>query len=419
MTTRRKRRVVPIGRVPVLLALLLALPLATLTAPTPMAAQDGTPKTASAEPGSLREMLELTPQPRAVDGRAPLQLAMFADVPAQLAAVGVAQPGGVDDEGFGAWVRATLPLALPSPARERATDPEFRETFGFELLQVDQSLAFGEPPQVRTLLRGRFDERELRAAWERSGYQPVDIDGTEVASFFAEPDIDLDSPVSRLALSAMNNAAILDDGTLAFSSSLDGMREILAVVNGDAPSLAELPEVAALLDVAPPLASALLMDGAALAGGPPVDAILGNDADLDAAATAIATQMAGQALMPPVRLALLGITPGGPLQAPLAGEETPEPAPPDQARARFVLVLLMTDVEAAEAAVPVVEERLRTGQSQASRRAFADLFPTDEQRIEAIAGEPVLLVDLGLGDETPLNIWVQMLFNRDLGFVAW
>ena len=400
------------------LVLLLGLPLATASAAA--RAADGTPsageKKEAADEGRLQEMLERAPTiPLGADV---LLLATYADVAAQIAAVGVVQPRGPQDESFGEWARATLPLALPSAIVQHARDPLWRETFGFDLFQVDQSLEVGEPPLVTTFLRGRFDERELRAAWEHSGYQAVDVDGTTAASLFEGPEIDLDSDVSRLALARLNNAAILDDGTLVFASSLDAIREVLRVASGDEPSLASRPGVAELLDAVSPLASALLVDGSALAGTAPLETLIGADGDVDAAATAIAAQIAESGRMPPVRLALLGATPGGPIPTRLDGVEAPAP-PADQARLRFQLALLMADADAAATAVPVVEERLRTGQSLVSRRTYAELFPVAEQRVEAIEGTPVLLVDLGLGDETPINIWVQMLFTRDLAFVGW
>ncbi len=85
--------------------------------------------------------------------------------------------------------------------------------------------------------------------------------------------------------------------------------------------------------------------------------------------------------------------------------------------AHAVIVLLMLSPAAAETAAPVIEERLATGSSTRTGEPYADFFP--RQTVEAVERSPVVLIDLTLGESTPPGILMQMLFSRDLEFLAW
>ena len=123
----------------------------------------------------------------------------------------------------------------------------------------------GVPPLVITLLRGRFDEEKLRAAWANQGGQVIDVNGVDVASMREDFEFDIQTDIGRFGFSRFNNAAILPDGTVAFSPSLDGMRAVIAAAQGTGPSLGDRVDVAALVGaIEKPLASAYLMSGVAL-----------------------------------------------------------------------------------------------------------------------------------------------------------
>ena len=117
-----------------------------------------------------------------------------------------------------------------------------------------------------------------------------------------------------------------------------------------------------------------------------------------------------------MRLALLGVTPGGPINWPGAA---PADASPDQPRARFRIAVLFATEHDASLAVPVIEERLATQASIRRGEPFADLFPAADQDVRALPDVPVVVVDLGYADDASLTLWVDLLIQRDLGFVAW
>jgi hypothetical protein len=362
---------------------------------------------------ALAEMLQLAPDLTGVAEEPPLQLATFADLAAQSAAVEMAVPAGVEDENFVIWAYALMPLLLPNPLFSNALSADWPSLLGFDLTEIDQSLEVGEPPLVVTLLRGRFDEERLRAAWANQGGQVIDVDGVEVASMRGDFEIDRESELSRIAFSRYNNAAILPDGTVAFSPSLDGMRATIAAAKGTGPSLGDRVDVAALVGaIEQPLASAVLMNGAGLQGTPLVGSFAGTP--IPEMADAVATEMAEFAEMPPITTALLGVTPGGPLSRPMSQDDEPQP---DVVRAQFEIALLLPTREAAETAVRVAEERLATGSSMRTGRPLTDYFSSWESRVAEDA--PVAVLALQFGPETQPAIWFQMIFSRDLVFLAW
>ncbi len=368
--------------------------------------------------GSLQSMLARVPAslaPTAAGDRA-----SYANIAAQLNAVGVEPRSGADEDGLDDWIPVISGLALPSSLGQHALNEQWRETFGFDVFQVDQTLQLGQPPDIVTMLRGNFDETELRAAWARNGYKDVDVEGTVVASLAPGPEIDFNSPVGRLAFGSMNNAVLLADGTLVFGANLDRIEAILAVEAGDAPSLAEDPSFADLLASAPEeLATGLLIPGEALhtADADVVNQIVGRltDEEIDALATEIASTGDQSEAMPPVRLALLGITGGGSLSAANA-DDAGGPDQSDQPEARIVIALLMANRAAAEQAAAVVLSRLEDGVSSDTSEPYAQFFP--ERSAEAAPEGPVVLVTLTTG-ERPARVIFEMYYRRDLGFLAW
>ncbi|HEV2128747.1 MAG TPA: hypothetical protein VGR22_09025 [Thermomicrobiales bacterium] len=68
----------------------------------------------------------------------------YADIEAHLDAVGATPPDSMDSPGFEGWAAATRFMTLPSPAQMLLQS--FREDYGFDLLQVDQTLWVALPP---------------------------------------------------------------------------------------------------------------------------------------------------------------------------------------------------------------------------------------------------------------------------------
>ena len=335
-------------------------------------------------------------------------LASVADLAARTDSSGIDRPASQDDPAFSDWIKTTNGLAMPSPFA-RAFTPDWLATFGWDGFQADQTLEFGQPPDNAQVYIGRFDQDAIDDAMLASDYEVVETEGAAAAwSLSAEGDLDLDSDVGRLALGGMNNVVLMPDGVLITARTLDTATLLAETAAGERDSLAGNELVQTLLEAqTTPLDSAMLLPGTSFAGIIDPTAILIDETDddedssgqsaLDRTADRIATQIAEQAQsgMPPILLALAGTT-----------GETPV--------SRACYTLLMASEEDAEAAVPVIEERLETGVSVATQEPWAELF--SDWTVEAVADAPVVTVELET--ERPA-LWFNLIFQRDTGFVAW
>jgi hypothetical protein len=383
---------------------------------TPTLAQEATPSPTPTGPNvTFLDMLGLVPDVLGVANPPQSQLVDFADVALQLEAVDATAPSSQDDPALSRWIRATRWMLLPPDAANRAFDPGWREVFGFDVFQIDQSLVAGEPPNMMTFLRGRFDQNEVAAALTKSGYTEVDVSGLQAYSLFEDATIDLQNPVSQLALAKMNNAVFLSDGTLAFASTLDGIREIVAVANGEANSLADRLDVSSLVNAMPrQLASATLVPGSALA----LDGmLLGRSASPGQVQDLLAEiEQLGQ--MPPITLGLFGVSPGGPLPQPLENG-TPEASPvPDISEpAAYEIGLLTVTPGDARTAEQVVVARVDALSSPLTQRPYAEMFTSVTPA--GPANLPIAVLELTFSEEVTPAIWAQLIYQRDLLFVGW
>jgi hypothetical protein len=344
----------------------------------------------------------------------------YADVARQTAALAAGAPREAGEEGRQRWIAAVQQLTLPQATSQHWAQPEWRETFGFDLYQIEQAVEYGAPPFGLTVLQGTFDPVELRAAWARGGYQPIDLGAGESYAVREDFEIDFSNPGSRMALAYLNVVAIADDGTLIFGSTRDGVREALAATAGTEPSFADRADVAPLVRAAPPdLVSALLVDGELLrAVADPAAAFLGDEAPQDFA-TRVADEQIEARRLPPVAAALLGRTAG--LLPGDFGIATPEAIP--MPSARLVAALSTISPDAAQTAATVIAERLATGRTpphmsgDLAHRPWVELFP--QQTMHVVSGEPAVLIELVPAPGVPPFILQSMLFQRIPGFLAW
>lgn len=387
----------------------LVVPLSIQTAPA--LAQNATPIPSATTP--LSDLLQVAPDVLSGDNPVQAQIADYADIAAQAELVGRPKPTSIDDEAFIPWVFGIAALILPQPLINFSRVADWKTLLGFDLWDLEQTLEAGEPPATVTLLRGDFDQDAIRAAWTAQGYKMLEIDGLPVASLHEDGSFDFDSEIGRYAFARFNNAVLLPDGTLAYAPTLDGLRAVIATAKGTAPSLGDRLDVAALVAaIETPLASALLLTGPSLQTSP-VDptSLLEGTPDIDA----IATSMAEIARMPPIAMALLGITPGGKLSQPSAAGPTPEP---DLPPAKFEISLLVAGgVASAETAVQVALDRLATMTSTQTGHPFGELFAAWEGH--TVPGQPVAVLEITFAPDVPAGMWTRLIFARDTPFLAW
>lgn len=365
-------------------------------------AQEATPTDADVQvgPDRLAAILRLLPEDLPGD-----ILFTWADLATQLAAVGVPPLDSAADLD-GAFIQATQPLALGDVIRYAAL-PEYEETFGFAPVRVEQMLSGGDVGNGITLLEGRFSADALRGAWERSGYEQVDTDDGPVWSWADGAEFDASSPVSRLGVGALNNATIVPDGTVVFAPTVALVAATLTVAAGNAASLAEREDVAALLGTVPAsLVSAMLLRGEALT--------FEDDFMTPEARQRIEELRAEQedavGPMPPVAAALFGVTGG--LHYPDDAEDQPIPASADVPEPKVVVRLLTDSAGDAEQAAKVVAYRWSEWPSLVNGRQLSTLL--DLRSAEAHERAPVTVLNFSPAAEATAGVWYQMIYAGDV-----
>jgi hypothetical protein len=338
-------------------------------------------------------------------------LGIFADPALQLAALGVPVPDDIrtDSPEVASWRRALFAPQLPglsvNPAR-----PEFRELTAWDLSQIDASFELGEPPEAATLLRGRFDLDAMRQAMEALGYQPVAVDGHEVVSLDEEGGVDLESPLGSLVLGQLNNFTVLPDGTLVYARTLNTVQQVIGTESSPAGALAGDPLIVSVVEaIDEPLASAALVTAAALAQD-----LAGFAFDPEISPDAIATQFAElqtRDQLPPALYALLGVTPGGPIDLGSATAPAPEEQPVSAAR----IAAHFGSGDAAALAAPIIRERLESGIFTTTGQPYAERFASWE--VTALPDQPIVVIAVEPRDR-PIDLF-GMLYQRDVGFLAW
>ncbi len=387
----------PATRLPILRLLILAV--AVLLAVGSAASSASQPTPAAAEgPSALEAMLARVPGTLPGFDNPALAMIGFADYAAQIETAGLPPASSIDAPEFEGWRAATRDMPPAPSALAPALDD-----YGFNILHVDQSLTITLSPFSLSLYRGRIDPDAVGSALDALGYQPVEIDGHALLTIRdGDP---------RVTPEEMAFAAILDDSTVAFASDGPQLAAVLDVAAGAAPSMLENAGVRPLLDHAPPdLAAAEIANGFVLAGGhlpALVDIPPGGTPDIAAIATAIIDTVE----LPPVTMVLVATTTGGPLADP---DIVP---PPDMPDARNIVVALMLTPEAAQAAVPIVEERLATGMWERGGEPYAEMFP--EPTVIAVPGASVLILDLNVGPDASASTLPSLLRNGELEFLAW
>lgn len=382
--------------------------------------QDATP-TARLGSETLRDLLRLAPEglPPADAVRVPF--VTYADIAAQLAALGVAPPAVDDTSGTARWFAALRGFALFGSVDVAATSA-WRDAFGWTVYDIDQLIEYVDPGGRVLVLRGRFDQDAIRRAMERSSYRSSAANAATIYSLFPDADgFDSANPASLLMVGALNNVALWDDGTLLGTGSLATLGRALAVADGGEPTLAERGDVATLLaSIDEPLANAVLVDGRAYSYDEFVASLgLGDGTPVvpDILATVIAeAEASGEAeriRLPPLSLVLTGMTAGGPVPEPRAIATMPVTTAAREARVHFYL--LFDSVREAEVVVPVLERRLDLSFSIILRQPWSAVF--ERRSVRTVPDQPIVLLDIGGG--AVRDDWRSMVFQDDLAFLSW
>lgn len=396
---------------------------------TPILGDDGTPNAGEPDQprsGSLPDLLRYAPDRLGTGGFPLTDIAHYADISAWMEGAGVPAPAGLDDPALATWKAQLANLAIPSSLGERGLDPIWLTSYGFSLLDLDQVLSVGHAPDYIFIMRGAFDAEAMRDAWVRSGYQPVEVEGTTIWSLYPEDAIDLSSPASRPSMGALNNVTLLPDGTLVTAARISRMEFALEAFDGSGPSLAENGDVAPLLETgndAERFVSAIVARGELLrvlpSGLPRSRATPALDSARSITEQALDHAAAARELvrMPEIDLLVIGIVPADDGATRPAGDMatgTPVPAPP----MLFRMILSTDDLDAGRNARDAIARRLAEGISPVTGTSYLERFGTPRIVVREVAGgRAALTIDAslwrGAGD------WLRIVEDRDLGFAMW
>lgn len=292
-------------------------------------------------------------------------------------------------------------LAPPAHTFEYALVPDYAKTFGFSPFQIDQGLQVGDPPDTITLLRGSWTPEDLIAAWKASRYQEVTTPAGTVWSWADGPKMDPASPVSRYGLGALNNSAFLPDGTVAFASSIKTVTQVLRTAAGSEAALAGDARIAGLVAASPAaLVSAIILPGTSLRQSIDPAALIGTTS-VSAAATEIAREQEAErqaaGAMPEPSFGLLGVTGG--------------------TKPRVVVRLAVKSGAFADRAAKVIAWRADHATSLVTRQPYSDLLTLVSA--EGQADPPIAKADFAPVLPGYANLWIKMIYTRDLGLVGW
>jgi hypothetical protein len=336
------------------------------------------------------------------------ELATFGDIALRLESVGVEIPDpATGDDALREAFRATMPIPVSNLMQATARAEDSLALFGWTFADVQQLLyTMTSEHGLLHVLQGSFDQARLESAWSANGYQTIEVEGQTVASLAAEPEIDMQSELGRLALAHVNNAALLEDGTLVYSPSLDALTLMLQAHAGAVPSLGTDELVNTVVGaMTSPLSAASLLPGPALVAlGDPL-MILGQSADLDDFNLEDLPEPGPLPLM-----GLVGFVSGSSVPDTDVLEDEAEPKP---SGSMMVASRLYTSPEDATLAAKRSLLTLETGISFATAEPFTERFAGWRVDVDE-ANETVLLeVDLYANE----GIWLQVIYQRDALFL--
>lgn len=358
----------------------------------------------------LTALLRLVP-PDAIGGPDPNNwLFTWLDLQAHFAALGNPDPFSEDAN----IISITTPLVSNDVLMRYALDPVAKDVFGFSMLEVEQVLVTGTPPDQALYYAGGVDVDTLPAAWEASGYEKRGGDSGEFWTISESGEIDLDSPVGRFGTAAMNNVAIIQDSLVVFTPTAEKLQRIQALASEGGTSAVDDENLQTLIDTMPADAvNIVALPGSAL------DA-LGITPENPGAEQAQTTRdflsesddTVGP--MPQIEMAIFGITAGVVVED-TSGGDSPS-APQGNPDARMFVDLLTDSDEDATTVAQVVRWRMENMISPVAGYPYSEILVPDTFGTGSIHSS---IASLTFTSPRTLAVWARMLAIQDLWPFAW
>ena len=341
----------------------------------------------------------------------------YANYEAQRAALGIEETAvDLDPDRWHSAMR--VPLMHPSSMAD-PMDPVWREELGSDLRDVAQMVEVGPSDKTILLLNGQFDAPSLTAAWEAGGYAPVESAGTTWYTLGEDNVLfDPNVPLSHYHLGMLSHLALLDDGMIVGTAQRVDMERVLALYEREERSFAEGSGAKVVAAVPDDLAVGWIVDGAALITvGDPLMALVRNSnlpADVQERLATQAAEMAEQTpRMPPIALALVGVTAGA-LDADSSADF------PEAPRGHAVIVVVPEEDADAETVAETVTRRLSTQTAPLGEDPiglpYTELFT--DMMVET-APNGAVVVDLTPGRVVTSALLIRLLQQRQLSLLSW
>jgi hypothetical protein len=309
--------------------------------------------------------------------RWPTVILTWADIAGYCEATGIEKPGPFADETKRSWFEISGRLPLNDNLMFLYMDKPWQELTGFGPWQVDEVAVAFDPPDVLRVYRGAFDPERVTAQFTTGwGYDAVSVGEFSVLDSPSD-DLDLTSELDRIAISSLKHLAV-SDAFIVASRSREVRDQALDVLAGTADSLAAMPAFADAGAAIEGRHGFILMNGSLLGPG------YANRPELDLPGT-----------LPAARLFLghISIRADGQL---------------------ISLIADLSDPDAAEAAVPIVQERIETVVSPVSRYLYAEELAGYE--VATVPGTG--LVRVIVPNDEFAERWMRQIHAADLSFLA-
>lgn len=306
----------------------------------------------------------------------PAMILTFADIAGYCAAAGIEQPRTFDDETSPLWLEMSRRVPLNDGVLFSALQDDWTELIGFSPMDVDRvAVAFDAPDQVR-IYTGTFDPDRIARQFVAQDYDKYQNEGITVLNSPSD-DIDLSSDLDRRSLGNFHHIAATETRVIA-TRSAERLDATLSVIAGAGESLAESAALDDIGRLIPDLHGYVLLNGEVL----------------DSAGMGPGMPATSESI-PPATLFLAGYT------ATADGQSV-------------LLVADVGDAAAADAAGAEIETRIETLVSPVANRPYAEVLAGYVVEVPPDTG----LVYVTVPDDQFATRWMQMLFARDLLFMA-
>ncbi len=316
---------------------------------------------------------------------------------------------------FERWREAARELGVPSAMDRAPMDAIWRDSLGFDVRDLDLLLERLSTSGTISIMRGALDALSP-ARLAQMGYERVETNGV---AWYTIGDVNLletDHMIHRLHLGHLRHVAMLDGGTVVGASETVEMERVLAVHAGETGSFAD-GRGAALAAAPGDLALAEIQDGLSLVPDldPELVARLPRSDGKTEAEVAAELELVREeaARMPPIDLALLGVT---------AGWTREELRPANDApRSRAVAVIAPADPADAEMIAETITRRLTTEAMPESalvdEPSWVAAFP--EMAVDSAPGGASVVVELTPVDGVSSTLLMRLHGLTHLPILYW